>query len=278
MLEFAGKLMGLSARTKAYLPFTFPSLVWKGLVEEPLTHDDLAASDAVFAHYLTVMRHCERDTGPDGEPRTPVRSEAEFAAAYPDARFTVITSTGAEVELVPGGRDIAVTMANRHRYADAAEALRLHEYDVQLAALRRGLATMVPLRALCLFSWREVETFVAGRPDVDLAVLKRHTRYDGGYSASHAVIKRFWRVLASFTPEDRSRYVRFVWGRARLPADGGSWTSSHTITRLSGGDEALPMSHTCFNTIDMPSYSSEEAMRRQLLVAIHWGIGGILNG
>jgi hypothetical protein len=39
---------------------------------------------------------------------------------------------------------------------------------------------------------------VAGRPDVDVAVLKRHTRYEG-FSGTDAVPKRFWRVFASLS-------------------------------------------------------------------------------
>jgi hypothetical protein len=68
-----------------------------------------------------------------------------------------------------------------------------------------------------------------------------------------------------------------VWGRSRLPADGVPWTSHHTITRLSGGDAGLPMAHTCFNTIDLPEFSTDDVMRNRLLIAIHYGIGGILN-
>lgn len=49
MLEFLGKLMGLSLRTKACLPFSFPSIVWKGLLGERPAFDDLVATDAMFA-------------------------------------------------------------------------------------------------------------------------------------------------------------------------------------------------------------------------------------
>jgi len=112
-----------------------------------------------------------------------------------------------EVELVPGGRDIAVTFASRLRYVEAAEAHRLHECDVQLAALRRGLANVVPIRALSLFTWQECEVLVAGSPVIDLELLKRHTRYEA-YSATDPVIERFWKVMESFTDQQRSDYVR----------------------------------------------------------------------
>lgn len=43
----------------------------------------------------------------------------------------------------------------------------------------------------------------------------------------------------------------------------------HRLTLLRGkGDESLPISHTCFFTIDLPQYSSFEVFRRNLLIAI----------
>ncbi len=78
--------------------------------------------------------------------------------------------------------------------------------------------------------------------------------------------------------DERSKYVRFAWGRARLPGEGGHWTSQHTLQRAHGGDSALPTSHTCFFTVDLPEYSSDARMRWGLTTAIHYGLGGILNG
>ncbi|CAN0509760.1 unnamed protein product, partial [Scytosiphon promiscuus] len=36
------------------------------------------------------------------------------------------------------------------------------------------------------------------------------------------------------------------------------------------------VSHTCFFSIELPPYSTEERMRQGLLTAIHFGMGGIL--
>ncbi len=278
MFEFVGRLMGMSMRTKAALPFAFPSLVWKGLVGEAPEAEDLAATDAGFAAYLARLRHCDADTGPEGEAQEAVRGEEAFAAAFPGAVWTVVNGAGEEVELVPGGGGMPLTFASRAAYADAALAFRLRECDQAVAAIRRGLANMVPIRALALFTWVEAEALVCGRAHIDLPTLRRHTRYEGVYNKEHAVVKRFWRVLAGMSHEDRSRYVRFAWGRSRLPAEGAAWTSSHTLTRLSGGDAALPMAHTCFFTLDLPEYSSDERMLWGLTTAMNYGIGGILNG
>jgi hypothetical protein len=247
-LEFAGRFMGLSLRTKACLPFAFPSVVWKAMVGERAAFSDLVRMDGKFAELLSDLRNChvEGRTNAAGLLKPVARGEDDFAATYGTLTFAVVATSGEEVELVPGGRELPVTFANRTRFCDAAERFRLHEFDVQLAALRRGLANVVPISALRTFTWSECEALVCGSPYIDVALLQRNTSYEGGYNKEHPVIQSFWRVLAAFSHEDRSSYVRFVWGRSRLPAEGGLWTSRHKITRLGGGDRALPMSHTCF--------------------------------
>ena len=44
------------------------------------------------------------------------------------------------------------------------------------------------------------------------------------------------------------------------------------------GDETLPVTHTCFFSIELPDYSTEEILKTRLLTAITYGVGGILNG
>lgn len=305
MLEFVGRFMGMSLRTKACLPFDFPSIVWKYIVGDRPTFSDLIHIDAAFAEQLSRIRDCEHESvSSTGEAIRAIKTDEEFVAAYPTLRFTAFNCVGAEVELVPGGAELPVTLTNRGRYIDAALRFRLHEFDAQLAAIRRGLANVVPVASLALFTWREAEVLVSGSPTIDPDYLRKNTSYDGGYAETHDVIRRFWRVFGSFTHEQRSTYIRcvhkpvslvlsirhtlhatsppsprsFVWGRARLPPEGVSWTSRHKITRMSGGDGALPMAHTCFNTIDMPEYTTDERMRWALTTAMAYGIGGILNG
>ena len=41
-----------------------------------------------------------------------------------------------------------MTFANRLEYCALAEQFRLHEFDAQAAAMRRGLATVVPMSIL----------------------------------------------------------------------------------------------------------------------------------
>ena len=77
--------------------------------------------------------------------------------------FEVSGSAGEEVELVPGGADRPVTYENRHEFANALINYRIHEFDEQCQAMRRGLATIVPYALLSLFTSEESELQVCVR-------------------------------------------------------------------------------------------------------------------
>jgi hypothetical protein len=64
-------------------------------------------------------------------------------------------------------------------------------------------------------------------------------------------------------------FLRFVWGRSRLPLTSEDFDQKFVLmTCNKNTDTALPMSHTCFNQLEMPRYSSRDVMRKKLLYAI----------
>ena len=58
----------------------------------------------------------------------------------------------ADVDARKGSGGRAVTWAQRHDWCDAVERCRLGEFDVQVAAIRRGMDSVVPLRVLQIFT------------------------------------------------------------------------------------------------------------------------------
>lgn len=268
MYEFVGKLLGISLRTRGDFPFAFPSLVWKQLVRQPLDASDLEGTDAMFVQMLDGIRNCERDG---------ILTDDEFDAAFAglDLRFTAFDCNGQEAELVAGGRARRVTFPNRLEFCRLAEHFRLYEGALQVAAMARGLATVFPLRALTLLTWQEMEILTCGSPKIDLALWQQHTRYDG-YSESDETVALFWAAMASFSDEQRSDFVRFAWGRSRLPR--GKWPQPFKLTKKGGRDStlSLPVAHTCFFSVELPPYTTMEQMRSMLLATINFGLGGIL--
>lgn len=265
MFEFVGKLMAISIRTKLYLPFEFPSIIWKKIVGEEVNFDDLMAIDTVTCRFIEALRNCEKDE---------IFDENSFNAKYKNKlKFVSHGSDGVESELIPGQRDRVVTYASRIEYCDAVLQRRLHEFDEQVAAISRGLDEVIPLRVLQLFSWQQLEVLVSGSPTFDIKLWKENT--EG--SISKQTLNLFWKVMESFTTKEQSGFIRFAWGRSRLPA-AKDFTTKMKLTPAGGSSHQLPVSHTCFFSVELPEYKTEEEMRHGLLTAIHFGVGGILNG
>lgn len=263
MFEFIGRLMGSSLRAKLCLPFEFPSIVWKLLAGDELNEEDLMAIDAISHRQILDMMNCEKDG---------ITDDDLFEERFDSHFYTVLGSNGLEHELVPGGREKPVRFADRKEFGRLAITFRLHEFDAQVAAIKRGLEDVVPINLLQLFSWQQLEILVAGTPSFDINLWKSKTDSE---QISSKVAQLFWKVMERFTPKEQSGFVRFAWGRSRLPPE-RQWT---TRMRLTNADRApLPVSHTCFFSVELPAYETEAEMRRGLLTAIHFGVGGILNG
>lgn len=145
-------------------------------------------------------------------------SPEAFDAAV-DETFETYLANGQAAELKPGGKDIAVTHANHQEYLELVTKKRLEETAKQMDWLREGVAYVVDLSVLAFLTWDEVELRACGPKEIDLEALKAITRYDGGASADHKTIKMFWQMFENLTQEERRKYLKFVWGRSKLPAD-----------------------------------------------------------
>lgn len=266
--EFVGQMVGISLRVQLCLPFPLPSIIWKGLIGRTATAEDLEEFDSLVFQSLHAIRTCHRDG---------ISNDREFAAEYGDKLSFVCTgSDGTEKALLPGGKHIEVTFTNRERYCDLVEQFRCHEFDAQVTAMRRGFATIIPIRAVQLFTASELEALVCGTPQIDMDLWESTTTYSNGFKKSDPTIKLFWKVLRSLSAKDKSGWIRFAWGRSRLPPK-DRWSQHMKLTRKRAGIDDLPLSHTCFFQVELPPYKEEEAMRRALLTCIHFGVGGILT-
>ena len=193
MFEFLGRIMGISMRHALFLPFEFPGLIWKQLVGQQAevsscfgardlpVHGLMAALVALLLlpWQLQDVADIDLQAMQSLETFQNIPSKEAFEAKYENHVFTVMSADGRAVELLPGGFDMRVEWSNRHDYVRLAKRYKLHEFDLQVAALKRGLYSIVPERAVKLCNWEELEEFVCGSKEVDLALLKLHTTYHG---------------------------------------------------------------------------------------------------
>jgi len=258
LFQFLGKLMGVAIRTQNNLNLTLPPLFWKRLMLEEVTINDLKGVDECCVQMLDILRNLNEQG---------ITSD-NFGDAFENINFSTHDSSGRIVDLIKDGREIPVTYQRAQEYAVLVEQLRLNESEKQYTAIRKGISCVVPLNLLNLFSWKQVENMVCGAADIDVDLLKGKTEYEN-ISADAPHVKYFWEVLKEVSARDRSQFLRFVWGRSRLPS--GRDFKRFKLTQLNKAgnpDSYLPVAHTCFFQLDLPPYSSKEIMREKFLYAI----------
>lgn len=148
----------------------------------------------------------------------------------------------------------------------------------QSEAFTRGLWDVIDRSWLQIFNEPELQILISGPTDgkIDIDDMRSNCRYAGGFTGIDRSVNRFWSALASFSPKQQADLLRFVTSCERPPPLGFAFLNPpFTIQRvgiLRDGDK-LPTSSTCFNTLKLPTYSSEKVMKERLLYAIEAGAG-----
>ncbi|XP_026994813.1 E3 ubiquitin-protein ligase HECTD3 isoform X1 [Tachysurus fulvidraco] len=249
--EWIGQLMGAALRGKDFLVLALPGLVWKQLIGETISwSEDFPAVDSVLVKLLDAMEHMDKAT-----------FEFKFGQ---ELVYSTPLSDGRLVELIPGGSSVVVHYEERMEFIHLVQKARLEESREQVTAMQAGLMKVVPQAVLDLLTWQEVEKKVCGDPEISVEALKRLTRYED-LEQSDVRVQHLWEALTNFTNEDRSRFLRFVTGRSRLPAP------IYIFPDKQGSEttDALPQSSTCSSTLYLPKYPSAKVCEEKLRYAAY---------
>ncbi|RWS12697.1 E3 ubiquitin-protein ligase HERC2-like protein [Dinothrombium tinctorium] len=254
MFKFLGVLMGIAIRTGSPLNLNLAEPIWSLLVGFNLTSTDITEIDRDFMPSMMAIKNLNED---------------ELQKL--DLPFKIHNSSGAEVCL--GSSHSKVTLKNRDEYLKLAIEYRLHEFDEQVTAVRQGLARVIPLPLLSLATGSELESLVCGNAEIPLDLLKSVTTYKG-VEPDSSLVQWFWKVMEEFSNEERSLFLRFVWGRTRLPTTIADFRGKDFVLQVLDKyvppDDFLPESYTCFFLLKLPRYSSKEILKAKLTYAIHF--------
>jgi hypothetical protein len=277
-LRFIGQMLGVALRGNIQLNFNVHPLFWKTLAGVKIGLADFEETDLNFTQLVAKMKteavRMRKDlvaAGPDAD----TSAADEFGSLFGVETFTCLLSDGlTSVELGKDGASRPVTLANVDEWIERAVEARLHETDLQIGALRSGLASIVPLHLSCFLSWFELQRLFCGLPDFTVAQLQSVTKYEGGMNESVPHIRWFWQVLGEMTPAQRAQFMRFVFARDRLPARPGDLGIKFKLqdplaNTAAKPDAHFPSTHTCFFSLSLPKYSSLAVLKEKLLYAIY---------
>ncbi len=261
--SIAGALIGLAIYNSTLLDVSFPLSFWRILLRKMPAQpglDELAELDPAYARNLRTMLEYQEDDFED-----------VFCATFS------LTRRGDKktVELKPGGDAIVVTRQNVQEYVQLLCSYLLMDSIKDFAKpLVSGFNLVIAhdLASLTLFQPSELELTAVGNEELDFNDLEYITTYEGGYSPSHKTIVRFWNVAKALSKEQKAQFMSFATGSPRAPV-GGLKTTKFKIQRAGPDSERLVSSSTCFNTLLLPDYASEEKLRKKLIQSIAHNVG-----
>jgi hypothetical protein len=256
VLRVIGILMAAALRSGAFYPIRLPEFVWRRLVGLPAGLELTESTNPrLFAYRSAVKDYVGRGGGREA-----------FSDVFVDATFSFIDVVGEVVELVGRGASVPLTFDNAAQFVAAAEQRLLSELEETALWLGEGFGSIVPVPPLRMWSSAELAMAVCGREEFDVELLARHTQYVG-YAEDSAPVRLFWRVFRGLTEGEKSAFLRFAWGRLRLPLTDAEFDVKFTLQKMTGmgggGDDELPKSHTCSFEVDWPPYTNEAIARER---------------
>uniref|UniRef100_A0A2K5YV60 Probable E3 ubiquitin-protein ligase HERC4 n=1 Tax=Mandrillus leucophaeus TaxID=9568 RepID=A0A2K5YV60_MANLE len=255
LFHLIGVICGLAIYNFTIVDLHFPLALYKKLLKKKPSLDDLKElMPDVGRSMQQLLDYPEDDI------------EETFCLNF---TITVENFGATEVkELVLNGADTAVNKQNRQEFVDAYVDYIFNKSVASLFdAFHAGFHKVCGGKVLLLFQPNELQAMVIGNTNYDWKELEKNTEYKGEYWAEHPTIKIFWEVFHELPLEKKKQFLLFLTGSDRIPILGMK-SLKLVIQSTGGGEEYLPVSHTCFNLLDLPKYTDKETLRSKLIQAI----------
>jgi len=266
--RFVGRIVGKAVADGFLLDAHFTRSLYKHMLGIEPTHHDMEAIDPDYYKNLKmILEYNLADIGLD------------LTFSIDDISF----GRSQIIDLIPGGRNIPVTDETKSRYVSLVCKHRMTtSIKSQIKAYLDGFYELVSPDLIAIFTPRELELLISGLPDIDVHDLKQNTEYQG-WKATDPEIVWFWNIILNLSRSEKAAFLQFVTGSSKVPLvgfaelQGMRGIQKFSIHKAGGSStDALMCAHTCFNSLDLPKYESEDKMKEKLLYAISEGQTGFL--
>ena len=258
LYKFIGKLFGYIISSETFASINLSPIVYKQILGMQLEASDIELIDV--QSYKSIIKVL---SSKNMEQKRNLFGQIYFVCQLPG---------GETVELKEKGKEILVDENNYEEFLELYLKAMTNQGYLQATAVQEGLFEVIPEYMLKFLTPSDLEKKICGGDEFDLELLKNMTKYEN-CSPSDTTIKYFWQFLEELSLEDKFNYIKFVWGRSRLPKDAkGFGSNKHKINltdlHKEGGQAYLPVSHTCFFELELPRYDSYALLKKKMLYAI----------
>jgi len=255
-----GTVISLAIYNNVILPIRFPLLLYKKILNKKIVLNDLNEIDSEFVKSIYQIMDMI-DNGDD---------ISEIGLVF----STTIDSFGKKIEipLIKNGSSIPVTNSNIKQYIDAyIDFYSNIVVSIQYEAFMKGFMKISISQLFYIFSPDELDILVSGEEVLDWDALKKMAKYSDGYTESSPQVIWFWEIFKEMSQSEKKAFLRFATGSDKAPV-GGLGEIVLVIQKINN-PQMLPVSHTCFNTFSLPTYTKKTIMKQKILQAIEHSEG-----
>ncbi|CAD8190646.1 unnamed protein product [Paramecium pentaurelia] len=182
-------------------------------------------------------------------------------------------STGnTEAELIIKGSQTNVTKKNLELYLNkTAEYVIYKQFDKIYKAFIEGFSSVLDI-SVCQ-KWLmpgEMSLLTQGLLEIKSEILLQKFNFTGGKPQHKSYFETY---VSQASPETLKNMLKFITGSSSIPFDQSSYLIN---VRFESGlsDRKLPLSHTCFKSIEVPLYKSFAELKQKLDIAFTIGFEG----
>ncbi|KAJ9614171.1 Ubiquitin fusion degradation protein 4 [Cladophialophora chaetospira] len=186
-----------------------------------------------------------------------------------------------DIELLPNGANVTVTLDNVQQYIDHVLDLSLGSgVRLQVEAFQSGFSQVFSYSSLKAFTPDElVMLFGRTQEDWSIETLMDSVKADHGFNMDSKSVKNLLQTMSELSLAQRRDFLQFVTGSPKLPIGGfKSLTPMFTVVCKPSeppytSDDYLPSVMTCVNYLKLPDYTSQDVLKERLFVATREGQG-----
>ncbi|THH11305.1 hypothetical protein EW145_g739 [Phellinidium pouzarii] len=276
VFRIIGQFVAKAMLDSRIIDMTFNKIFLKMILGEevPLTIATLRHIDPTLANSLMKLQAFVKPSASnDVKMETEIKSIEDLMLDF--------TLPGYDIELRPGGRDIAVTTENVQEYIREVLDVTIGKgVEFQAKAFREGFSKVFPVFDLQAFSAEELGiVFGSADEDWSFETLMEAMKADHGFNVESPTIRNLASVMAEYDASTRRKFLQFITGSPKLPIGGfRSLNPPLTVVRKPHeapltADDYLPSVMTCVNYLKLPQYSSKTVLRQKLETAMMEGVG-----
>ncbi|XP_016930962.4 E3 ubiquitin-protein ligase hyd [Drosophila suzukii] len=259
-----GRLIGLCLLQNELLPLFLQRHVLKYILGRKIKFHDLAFFDpALYESFRQIIQNAQTKEGEE----TINRMELCFV-------IDLMKEEGCgNRELIPGGREVAVTSGNIFEYIRRYTEYRLiKSQEKALEALKDGVFDVLPDNSMNSLTAEDLRLLLNGVGDINVSTLISYTTFNDESSEGPDKLlkfkKWFWSIVEKMNILERQDLVYFWTGSPALPASEEGFQPLPSVTIRPADDSHLPTANTCISRLYIPLYSSKSILRSKMLMAI----------